>query len=40
MDVAEEVGGELVVAGGEAAAVLETAEHPLDGVAAPCRGFG
>ncbi len=35
MDVAEEVGCEFVVAGGEAAAVLKAAEHPLDGVAAP-----
>src|SRR5207249_332872 len=39
MDVAEEVGGELVVAGGEAATVLETAEHPLDGVAALVEGL-
>ena len=34
MDVAEEVGGEFVVASGEAAAVLEAAEHSLDRVAA------
>ena len=34
MDVAEEIGGEFVVAGSEASAVLEAAEHPLDGVAA------
>ncbi len=34
MDCAEEVGGELVVSCGDAAEVLETAEHPLDGVAA------
>ena len=40
----QEVGGELVVAGGEAAAVLEAAvfeaaEHSLDGVAALVEGF-
>ena len=34
MYVAEEVGGEPVVAGGDATAVLEAAEHALDGVAA------
>ena len=34
MDVAEEVGGKLIVASGDAAAVLEAAEHALDGVAA------
>ena len=34
MDIAEEVGGEFVVAGGEASAVLEAAEHAFDGVAA------
>ena len=34
MDAAEEVGGEPVVAGGEAAAVLEPAEHAFDGVSA------
>ncbi len=34
MYIAEEVGGELVIAGGEAAAVLEAAEHALYGVAA------
>lgn len=34
MDVAEEVGGELVVTSGETAAVLQAAEHALDGVAA------
>ena len=39
MDVAEEVGGEFVVAGGEASAVLEAAEHPLDGVAALVEGL-
>ena len=39
MDVAEEVGGEFVVAGSEAAAVLETAEHALDGVAALVETF-
>ena len=39
MDVAEEVGGELVVAGGEAAAVLNAAEHSLDGVAAFVKGL-
>ncbi len=39
MDVAEEVGGELVVAGGEAATVLEAAEHALDGVAALVEGL-
>ena len=39
MDVAEEVGGEFVVAGGEVAAVLETAEHALDGVAALVEGL-
>ena len=39
MDVSEEVGGELVVAGCEASAVLEAAEHALDGVAALVEGF-
>ena len=39
MDVSEEVGCELVVAGCEATAVLEAAEHPLDGVAALVEGF-
>ena len=39
MDIAEEVGGEFVVASGEAAAVLEAAEHPLNGVAAFVEGF-
>ena len=39
MDVAEEVGGEFIVAGGEAAAVLEAAEHSLDGVAALVEGL-
>ena len=39
MDVAKEVGGELVVAGGEAAAVLEAAEHAFDGVAALIECF-
>lgn len=34
MDAAKEVGGEAIVAGGEASAVLEAAEHALDGVAA------
>ena len=39
MDIAEEVGGEFVVAGGEAAAVFESAEHALDGVAAFVEGL-
>ena len=39
MDVAEEVGGELVIAGGEASAVLEAAEHALDGIAAFVEGL-
>ena len=39
MDVAEEVGGEFVIAGGEAAAVLKAAEHPLDGVATLVERF-
>ncbi len=39
MDVAEEVCSELVVAGGEATAVLEAAEHALDGVAALIEGL-
>lgn len=39
MYVAEEVGGEFVVAGGEAAAVFQAAEHALDGVAALVEGF-
>lgn len=39
MDVAEEVGGKLVVASGEAPAVLEAAEHPLDGVATLVEGL-
>ena len=39
MDVSEEVGCELVVAGCEATAVLETAEHALDGVAALVEAF-
>ena len=39
MDIAEEVGGEFVVASGEAAAVLEAAEHTLDGVAAFVEGL-
>ena len=39
MDIAEEVGGELVVAGGEASAVLEATEHALDGVTALVEGF-
>ena len=39
MTVAEEVGGELVVAGGEASAVFEAAEHALDGVAALVEGL-
>ena len=34
MDAGEEVGGEPVVAGGEAAAVFEVAEHAFDGIAA------
>ncbi len=34
MYVAEEVGCEPVVAGGQAPAVLQTAEHAFDGVAA------
>jgi hypothetical protein len=34
VDVAKEVGGEPIVAGGEATAVLEPAEHALDSVAA------
>ena len=33
MDVAEEVGSELVVAGSEATTVFQAAEHALDGVA-------
>ncbi len=39
MDVAEEVSSELVVAGGEAAAVFQAAEHALDGVAALVEGL-
>lgn len=39
MDVAEEVVRELVVACGEPSAVLEAAEHALDGVAALVEGF-
>ena len=39
MEFSEEVGGELVVAGGEATAVLETAQHALDSVAAPVVAF-
>jgi len=39
MDAAEEVGGEFVIAGGEASAVLEAAEHPFDGVASLVEGF-
>ena len=39
MDVAEEVGGEFVVAGGEAAAVFQAAEHALYGVAALVEGL-
>ena len=39
MDVAEEVGGEFVIAGGEAPAVLEAAEHALNGVAALVEGL-
>ena len=39
MDVSEEVGCGLVVASGEATAVLEASEHPLDGVAALVEGF-
>ena len=39
MDVSKEVGGELVVAGGEASAVLEAAEHAFDGVATLVKGF-
>ena len=39
MDVAEEVGGESVVAGGEAAAVLHAAEHALDRIAAFVEGL-
>ncbi len=39
MDVAEEVGGEFVVAGSEAFAVFETAEHALDGVATFLEGL-
>ena len=35
MYVAEEVGSEPVVAGGDTTAVLKAAEHALDGVAAP-----
>ena len=34
MDVAEEVGGKFVVAGGDATAVFQAAEHALDGVSA------
>ena len=34
MDAAKEVGGEPIVAGGEATAVLEPAEHALDSIAA------
>jgi hypothetical protein len=34
VDVAQEVGRELVVADGEASAVFEAADHALDGVAA------
>jgi len=39
MDAAEEVGGEPVVAGSEAPAVFEPAEHALDGVAAFVEGL-
>jgi hypothetical protein len=39
MDAGEEVGGELVVSGGEAAAVFQPAEHALDGVAALVEGL-
>ena len=39
MDVAEEVGGEFVVAGGEASAVFQAAEHAFDGVAALVEGL-
>jgi len=39
VDVAEEVGGEFVVAGGEASAVLEPAEHAFNGVAALVERF-
>lgn len=39
MDAAKEVGGEAIVAGGEATAVLEPAEHALDSVAALVEGL-
>ena len=39
MDGAEEVCGEAVVAGGKPPAVLQTAEHALDGVAALVEGL-
>ena len=39
MDVSEEAGCGLVVAGCEATAFLEATEHPLDGVAALAEGF-
>lgn len=39
MDIAEEVGGEFVVAGGKASAVFEAAEHAFDGVAAFVEGL-
>ena len=39
MDVAEEVVGEFVVAGGEASAVFQAAEHAFDGVAALVEGL-
>ena len=39
MDIAEEVGGKFLVASGEAAAVLEAAEHTLDRVAAFVESF-
>ena len=38
MGVAEEVGSEFIVAGGEATAVLQAAEPALDGVAALVEG--
>ena len=38
MDAGEEVGGELVIAGGQATEVFETAEHALDGVSALVEG--
>ena len=34
-----DVGGEFVIAGGEAAAVFQTAEHALDGIAALVDGL-